>query len=105
MYDLLIRDGSIYDGTGTPSYSADIGVADGEIVAIGRLEGEAAKTVNASGLAVSPGFIDLHTHSDMSFLLDSTAQSKVRPSTPTLSMLPGTISADTWTLWRRQVPP
>ena len=78
MYDLLIRDGRIYDGTGSPAYSADIGVADGEIVVIGRLEGESAKTVNASGLAVSPGFIDLHTHSDMSFLLDSTAQSKVR---------------------------
>ena len=78
MYDLLIRDGRIYDGTGSPAYSADIGVADGEIVAIGRLEGESVKTVNASGLAVSPGFIDLHTHSDMSFLLDSTAQSKVR---------------------------
>ena len=78
MYDLLIRDGRIYDGTGSPAYSADIGVADGEIVAIGRLEGESPKIVNASGLVVSPGFIDLHTHSDMSFLLDSTAQSKVR---------------------------
>ena len=53
MYDLLIRDGRIYDGTGSPAYSADIGVADGEIVAIGRLEGEAAKYyLNAANSAV-----------------------------------------------------
>jgi N-acyl-D-aspartate/D-glutamate deacylase len=48
------------------------------VVAVGRLEGEAAKVVDASGLIVAPGFIDLHTHSDISFLLDPTAQSKVR---------------------------
>ena len=78
MYDLLIKNGRIFDGTGSAPYTADIAAADGEIVAIGQLEGEAAKLVVADGLAVSPGFIDLHTHSDMSFLLDSTAQSKVR---------------------------
>ena len=48
------------------------------IVAVGILEEDAAETIDASGLAVSPGFIDLHTHSDFSFLLDSAAQSKVR---------------------------
>ncbi len=78
MYDLLIKNGRIYDGTGSAPYDADVAVAGGEIVAIGKLEGEAAKTIDAGGLAVSPGFIDLHTHSDMSFLLDPTAQSKVR---------------------------
>ena len=78
MYDLLIKNGRIYDGTGTPPYNADVAASGGEIVAIGKLDGEAAKTVDARGMAVSPGFIDLHTHSDMSFLLDSTAQSKVR---------------------------
>jgi N-acyl-D-amino-acid deacylase len=78
MYDLLIKNGRIYDGTGSASYTADVAVAGDEIVAIGRLDGEAEKTLDASGLALSPGFIDLHTHSDISFLLDPTAQSKVR---------------------------
>ena len=78
MYDLLIKNGLVLDGTGGASYPADVAAVGGDIVAIGRLDGEAAKTINAEGLAVSPGFIDLHTHSDMSFLLDPTAQSKVR---------------------------
>ena len=78
MYDLLIKNGQVIDGTGSPAYTADVAAKDGEIVAIGRLEEEAVKTIDATGLVVSPGFIDLHTHSDMSFLLDSTAQSKVR---------------------------
>ena len=78
MYDLVIKNGNVYDGTGSPPYTADIGVAGDEIVAVGQLEAESAKTVDASGLAVTPGFIDLHTHSDASFLHDATAQSKVR---------------------------
>jgi N-acyl-D-amino-acid deacylase len=78
MYDLLIRHGRIIDGTGSAPYAADVGVKDGDIVAIGRLEDEAGKTVDATGQVVAPGFIDLHTHSDLSFLLDPTAQSKVR---------------------------
>ena len=78
MYDLKIKNGSVFDGTGTAAYRADVAAVKGEIVAIGTLEGEALKVVDAGGLAVSPGFIDLHTHSDASFLLDSTAQSKVR---------------------------
>ena len=78
MYDLLIKNGQIFDGTGSGPFFADVAAVNGDIVAIGSLEGESAKTVDAAGLAVSPGFIDLHTHSDMSFLLDPTAQSKVR---------------------------
>ncbi len=78
MYDLLIKNGTIFDGSGGPGYPADIGVLQGRIVAVGILEEDAVETIDASGLAVSPGFIDLHTHSDFSFLLDSAAQSKVR---------------------------
>jgi N-acyl-D-aspartate/D-glutamate deacylase len=78
MYDLLIRHGRIIDGTGSAPYTADVGVKDGTITTLGRLEGEAAKTIDAGDQVVSPGFIDLHTHSDLSFLLDPTAQSKVR---------------------------
>ncbi len=78
MYDLIFKNGSVYDGTGSPPYSAEVAVAGDEIVAVGRLDGESVKTIDATGLAVTPGFIDLHTHSDASFLHDPTAQSKVR---------------------------
>ena len=78
MFDLVFRNGSVIDGTGSPAYTADVAVKDGEIAAIGRIDGESATTIDAAGLAITPGFIDLHTHSDLSFLLDSTAQSKVR---------------------------
>ena len=78
MYDLLIKGATILDGTGTPSYVADVAVAKGRLVAIGHLDNEALEIMDATGLAVAPGFIDLHTHSDASFLLDGTAQSKLR---------------------------
>lgn len=81
MFDLLVKNGNIYDGTGAQSYQADIGVLNGRIAAIGKLQETsaetAAETIDAAGLAVAPGFIDIHTHSDFSFLLDSTALSKV----------------------------
>lgn len=77
-YDVLIRNGTIYDGTGAPPFQGDIGIAQGRIAAIGLLETPGRDTVDATGLAVAPGFIDLHTHSDISFLLDPDAQSKVR---------------------------
>ena len=78
MYDLLFKNGRVFDGTGGAADSADVAAVGGDIVAIGSLEGEAGKTIDVGGMAVCPGFIDLHTHSDMSFLLDPTAQSKVR---------------------------
>jgi len=78
MYDLLLKNGLIVDGTGSAPYRADVAVRDGDIAVIGQVEGESLQTIDAGGQVVSPGFIDLHTHSDMSFLLDPTAQSKVR---------------------------
>jgi N-acyl-D-amino-acid deacylase len=64
-FDLLIRNGRIVDGTGAPARAADVGVRDGRIAAIGRLTGAtAADVVDASGLIVAPGFIDVHTHAD-----------------------------------------
>ncbi len=64
MYDLLIKNGRVVDGTGMPSYHADVGIADGVIADIGRLEGGARRTIDASGRAVAPGFIDNHSHFD-----------------------------------------
>ncbi|MFJ9207371.1 amidohydrolase family protein [Streptomyces sp. NPDC102264] len=71
--DLVIRDVRVVDGTGGPSYRADVGVEDGRIAAI-RREGEprpsGARVLDAAGLALSPGFIDMHAHSDLALLRD-----------------------------------
>src|SRR5262245_2562085 len=70
MFDLVLKGGRIYDGSGMPSYCADIGVRDGKIAEIGRLNAGAKKTLSVDGLAVAPGFIDPHTHLDAQLLWD-----------------------------------
>lgn len=78
-FDVLITGGRIVDGTGNPSFGADVGIQGGRIAAVGRLSGAtASRVIDARGLVVAPGFIDLHTHSDFPLLADGTAQSKVR---------------------------
>ena len=63
-YDLLIKNGLVVDGSGMPAYRGDIGVKGGSIAEIGKLSGAAAKTIDADGRAVAPGFIDNHCHYD-----------------------------------------
>jgi N-acyl-D-amino-acid deacylase len=78
-FDLLIVRGRIVDGTGNPAYDGDIGIMKGRIVAMGRLSDKsAARTIDASGLTVAPGFIDIHNHSDYTIFEDGNAQSMVR---------------------------
>lgn len=70
MFDVLIKDAEIFDGTGGRSFHADLGVTDGRIAAIGPKLGTAKETVKAEGLALAPGIIDGHTHYDAQITWD-----------------------------------
>ncbi len=83
-YDLLITGGRIVDGTGNPWVAGDVAVRDGRIVAMGRPRGTAARAIDATGLVVSPGFIDIHNHSDTAVVVDPNAQSMVRQGVTTM---------------------
>src|SRR5579863_10202353 len=84
QYDLLIVGGHIIDGSGSPWYAGSVAIKDGLITDVGRLEGATAKqTIDATGLVVVPGFIDLHTHSDYTLLVDGNAESKIRQGVTT----------------------
>lgn len=63
-YDLVIRNGRVVDGSGNPAFFADVAVKTGHIAAIGRIPGKARTEIDATGLIVAPGFIDVHTHAD-----------------------------------------
>jgi N-acyl-D-amino-acid deacylase len=79
VYDILIKNGKVFDGTGTPWTWANVAIEGGKIVAVGPLKGAKAKQViDAEGKAVSPGFIDIHSHSDCVFLVNPKADSKVK---------------------------
>ncbi|HET6880806.1 MAG TPA: D-aminoacylase [Pirellulales bacterium] len=83
VYDLLIRNGRIVDGSGNPWYYGDVAVKGERVVAIGQVQADAKKTVDATGLVVAPGFIDIHSHSDYLLLEDGHAQSKIRQGVTT----------------------
>ncbi len=64
MFDLIIRNGTIVDGTGTAPFSGDIAIKDGRIAALGKVDGDAADIIEADGLLVAPGWVDTHSHMD-----------------------------------------
>jgi N-acyl-D-amino-acid deacylase len=64
QYDLIIRNGTIVDGTGRPRFKGDVAVRDGLIAAVGTVHGDAAEEIDASGRVVAPGWVDIHTHYD-----------------------------------------
>ena len=64
QYDLIIRDGSVVDGTGIPARTADVAISDGVIVEVGAVDGSAERTIDADGALVIPGIVDIHTHYD-----------------------------------------
>ena len=84
MFDVVIKNGYVVDGTGNPWYRADIGIKSGKVLEIGNLDFEGTdRIVNAKGLIVCPGFIDMHSHSEYSLLANLKAESKIRQGVTT----------------------
>ncbi|MCJ7550733.1 MAG: amidohydrolase family protein, partial [Anaerolineae bacterium] len=84
MFELLIRNGWIVDGTGNPKQPGDVGIAGVRIEAVGNLAGaESLTVIDARGKIVCPGFVDCHSHSDSTILMNPLAQSTIRQGTTT----------------------
>jgi N-acyl-D-aspartate/D-glutamate deacylase len=84
-YDLLITGGSVINGEGTPAVSADVGITAGRIARIGDLKNApAVRRIDATGLTVAPGFIDIHNHSDYTILSEPKAESMIRQGVTTM---------------------
>ena len=84
MLDILIKGGTVIDGTGKPGFRADVGVVDGRIAVVAEdAAQEASRTIDAQDLYVAPGFIDAHTHSDLPLVVDPRAESKIRQGVTT----------------------
>ena len=96
-HDLVIRGATVYDGLGSPGRVADVGVKDGRIAEIGKI-GAAKESVDAHGLALMPGIVDLHTHYDAQVTWDPT----LSPS-PSLGVTTAVMSTAASAL--RRVPP
>ena len=105
MYDIIIRGGMIVDGTGRDAYPADLAVQDGKIAKIGDLSGESAKKViDAAGRHVTPGFIDPHSHADMSMLVwpkneAYTLQGVTTQICGNCGLAAGPIGEESWEFW------
>jgi len=82
-YDVLITNAQIVDGTGGVPRKGSIAVVNGRIAAVGDVSGTAAQTIDAKGRTVAPGFIDMHSHSDMTLITDGNGQSKIRQGVTT----------------------
>ena len=84
QFDLLIKGGRVIDGTGVAETFADVGIKDGKIIALGNIDSiDAQRIVDAKGMHVVPGFVDIHTHTDSSILRLPTADSKLRQGVTT----------------------
>src|SRR6187455_1826357 len=83
-YDVVITGGSVLNGEGTPAVRADVGIRGGRIATIGDLgNAAAARRLDATGLTVAPGFIDIHNHSDYTILVEPKSESMIRQGVTT----------------------
>lgn len=105
MFDLIIKNGRIIDGTGKDAYEADLAVKDGKVCRIGNLDGEEAERVfDASGCVVSPGFIDPHSHADLSLLVWPKNEAYAKQGVTTqiagnCGLAPAPFNDDIWEFW------
>src|SRR5215831_9528487 len=84
-YDIVITGGSVLNGEGTPAVRTDVGIRGARIATIGDLSAAAAaRRIDASGLTVAPGFIDMHNHSDYTILVEPKAESMIRQGVTTM---------------------
>src|SRR4029434_598418 len=86
MYDLILKGGRIYDGSGMPSFIGDVATSDGRIEEIGRINASADRVLDVGGLAVAPGIIDFHTHFDAQLWWDPLASSSHEHGVTTVVM-------------------
>jgi N-acyl-D-amino-acid deacylase len=77
-YDLIITNGRVIDGSGNPWFKADVGIKDGKIQTVGHIATKDAEILDAAGMVTCPGFIDMHTHSDLNLLVNPLGESKIR---------------------------
>lgn len=84
MYDILIRNGTIIDGSGSQPYAADVAVSEGKIAAVGHCPGPAQKVIDAAGKAVTPGFIDIHRHADAEVFREGFGELELRQGLTTI---------------------
>jgi N-acyl-D-amino-acid deacylase len=82
VLDLVIENGRIVDGTGNPWFLGDVGIKDGRIVEVGRVDQRGLETIDAGGRVVSPGFIDGHCHSDLMVLDDPGSETNSSKGSP-----------------------
>ncbi len=109
-FDLVIKGGLVVDGTGNPWFREDIGITNGKITRLGHITEDSGKTMDATGMIVSPGFIDLHNHSDFSILAYPSAESYIMQGVTTavvgncgLSLVP--LNPDKLALLKRYLLP
>ncbi len=77
MFDVIIKNARVLDGSGKADFSADIAISGGVIVAVGDIGSDASRVIDAEGLVAAPGFIDIHSHTDLGLFIDPRAQSKI----------------------------
>ena len=83
MFDIIIKNATIIEGSGKEGFAADIGISNDRIAKIGRIVESGRQVVEAKGLIVSPGFVDCHSHSDYYLIINPLAESKIRQGVTT----------------------